>query len=97
LDDDDFEWMEREQKLMNYGNLKQEDKIRLREIKMDYERDAGKQLKIIREAKAILQEVKNRRNRETMIIETTAQLTKGPTITINNEEELIKLQKPIVF
>lgn len=97
MDDDDFEWMEREQKLMNYGNLKQEDKLRLKEIKMEYERDAGKQLKFIREAKAILQEVKNRRNRETMIIETTAQLTKGPTITINNEEELLKLQKPIVF
>ena len=79
---------------MNEANLLPQDRIRLRQIKMEYEKDAGKQLKIIREANAILQDAKNRRNRETMMIETSAQRPKGPKITIKNEQELLKFQQP---
>ena len=64
---------------------------------MQYERDAGKQLKIIREAKARLQEAKNRRNRETMIIEAAVQQLKNPNITLGNEQELHNFQNPFVF
>jgi plasmid maintenance system killer protein len=65
------------------GNLEAENRFRLREINMEYERVARRQMDIIREAKERLMEAKNRRNREMIMIEAT-QRPKGPKITIKN-------------
>ena len=53
------------------GHLEAENRFRLREINMEYERVARRQMNIIREAKERLMEAKNRRNREMIMIEAT--------------------------